>query len=571
MHARSSQSPASQDALSRSRRQRNRRLFVASGLACLAIAFALWSVFGKSRDEAASLAEPHRISRSETAAAAANGGIAAANAATAERLSLIEDDGHTLWTSPTDGQPVDLAYLPPGGQIFVVLRPQALANHREGTKVLDALGPLGQHGIALLGKMLLDREDVTQVIVALNATSGGQWQTALVARLRTGITAAEHLATKLPDAVEKTHHDIQYLVSHDWAYYTPAADDKLLIVAPAASITEIIDLRGEPPPLRREVDRVLAHTDADRHFTMIVAPNFLFSEGEGVFAGQMAPLRDPLFRFLGDEFGAAALSMHWDDNFFAELLAVPTLDTSPERAARVLTERVAETPDRLEEYVVGLQAQAYGRRVLARFPAMVRKLAAYTRSGFESDHAVLRCYLPAVAGHNLLMGAELTLAESIGATGSKVVAGSTSRTVAGRLSSPKSEATAPSGISSIHERLRQNTSLSFPRETLEAALEQLSRDIGVDIVIAGADLQAEGITKNLSFGMDLSNRSAEEILVEILRMANSDKSAAGPSDTRQKLVYVVAGDPEKGEYIVITTRAQALSRGDGLPGIFRTK
>ena len=329
-------------------------------------------------------------------------------------------------------------------QIFVVLRPQALANHREGTKVLEALGPLGQHGMAFLDEMLLDLDDVTQVIVGLNATSGGRWQTALVARLRTGTTASEYLAAKLPDAVEKTHHGIRYLVSHDWAYYTPAADEKLLIVAPAASITEIIDLRGEPPPLRREVDRVLAHTDADRHFTMIVAPNFLFSEGQGVFTGQMAPLRDPLFRFLGDEFGAAALSMHWDNHFFVELLTVPTLDTSPERAARVLTERVAEIPERLEEYVVGLEAQEYGRRILARFPAMVRKLAAYTRSGFESDHAVLRCYLPAVAGHNLLMGAELTLAESIGATRSTAVVGSTSRTVA--------EATAPSGISSIRAR-----------------------------------------------------------------------------------------------------------------------
>ena len=123
----------------------------------------------------------------------------------------------------------------------------------------------------------------------------------------------------------------------------------------------------------------------------------------------------------------------------------------------------------------------------------------------------------------------------------------------------------------MHERLQRNTSLSFPRDTLEAALEQLSRDIGVDIVIAGADLQAEGITKNQSFGIDLSNRPAEEILVEILRLANPDKSATGPADTRQKLVYVVAVEPGKAEHIVITTRAQAVSRGDELPAIFRAK
>ena len=216
--------------------------------------------------------------------------------------------------------------------------------------------------MALLNEILLVPRGVQQLVVGLTAASDGRWQATFVARLSTGPSAAEHLAEKLPNAVKKIHNGIEYRVANEWAYYAPAGDKQLMVVAPESSITEIIDLRGDPPPIRREVERLLSHTDADRHFTMIVAPNFLFSEGQGVFTGQMAPLRDPLFRFFGDEFGAAALSMHWDDNFFVELLTMPTLDTSPERAARVLTERVAEIPDRLEEYVVGLEAQEYGRR-----------------------------------------------------------------------------------------------------------------------------------------------------------------------------------------------------------------
>jgi hypothetical protein len=472
-----------------------------------------------------------------------------------------------VWVSPTEGPPLDLAYLPPGVQIIVALRPDALVVHTEGTKVLEALGPLGQQGVALLDEMLLDSHGVDQLVVGMSATSDGRWQTALAARLSTGPTAAQHLATKLPHAVEKTHNGITYLVANGRAYHAPKSDQQLLVVAPSEALPDIIALQGDPPPLRREVERLLSHTDADRHFTLIVAPNFLFSEGRGVFNGQLAPLREPLFWFLGDEFGAAALSLHWDDDFFVELLAAPTLDTSPERAAIYLFERVGQIPDRLEEFVVGLQTQPYGRRILARFPAMVRKLATYTRSGFEADHAVLRCYLPAIAGHNLLIGAELTLAESLGSP-------RTSHTVAARLSSPKSEVTAPStsvDAITLRQRLKQSTSLSFSRETLEAALEQLSRDIGVDIVIAGADLQTEGITKNQSFGIDLSNRPAEEILVAILQLANPDKSATGPDDPRQKLVYVIAAEPGKDEQIMITTRAGAASRGGELPAVFRSK
>jgi hypothetical protein len=530
---------------------------VAGGLACLTITILLaaWSVFGKSAGDIAASAKSRRQLPATNRPATPRVGATATDAP----FTLVDDDGQTLWISPTEGPPLQLAYLPPGVQIIVALRPEALAGHTEGKKVLEALGPIGQHGLAQLDEMLLDPHGVSQLVVGLSATSDGRWQTALVARLDSGPTAALHLEARLPNAVENTHNGIKYLLAEGAAYYAPTSDPQLLVVAPSEAIAEIIDLQGDPPPLRRGVERLLSHTDADRHFTLIAAPNFLFSEGRGVFNGQIAPLREPLFWFLGDEFGAAALSMHWENDFFVELLAVPTLDTSPQRAALTLSERVGQIPDRLEEYVVSLQAQPYGRRILARFPAMVRKLAAYTRSGFESDHAVLRCYLPAIAGHNLLMGAELTLAESIGTMRSP-------QTVAA--------ATAPSTsvrTDSVSERLKRNTTLSFPRDTLEAALEQLSRDIGVDIVIAGADLQADGITKNQSFGIDLSNRPAEEILVAILRLANPDKSATGPDDPRQKLVYVIAQESGKDEQIVITTRTGAAARGGELPAVFRAK
>ena len=68
----------------------------------------------------------------------------------------------------------------------------------------------------------------------------------------------------------------------------------------------------------------------------------------------------------------------------------------------------------MEEFVLGLEASPYSRRVVARLPEMVRRLAAYTRHGFDRDAAVLRCYLPVAAGHNLIMGAELALAEGQG-------------------------------------------------------------------------------------------------------------------------------------------------------------
>ncbi|MEX0611342.1 MAG: hypothetical protein WD229_04405, partial [Pirellulales bacterium] len=329
---------------------------------------------------------------------------------------LVDDDGRTLWASPTDGTPLDLAYLPPGVQIAVALRVEAISKHREGEKVRAALGPLGERAIEFAEQVThVKWPNMKELVAGFQTSSDGRWHPTFVIHTEDG--ASLPLPAGLDVATEKEHGGEPYWIAHDRAYYRPAqSNGKMLVVAPVDAVEDIIDLAGEPPPLRRDIERLLAHTDADRHVTIILAPNSLFSEGQSIFAGGMAGLRNPLFWFLGDELSAAALSMHWDENFFVELLATPTLDTPPERAARILNERIAQVPDKLEEYVVGLDASPHSRRVIERFPGMVRTLTAYTRSGFEPDHAVLRCYLPQVAGHNLLMGAELTLAERFGAT-----------------------------------------------------------------------------------------------------------------------------------------------------------
>ena len=296
---------------------------------------------------------------------------------------------------------------------------------------------------------------------------------------------------------------------------------------------------------------MLDQTDSLRDVTIMLRPRALLSDANNVFQGELAPLRHTLDVFFGQNVAAAAVSMNWDENFFIELVAVPTLDSSPEAMSDALAQRVDELPDRVEGFVLGLDASPYGRRVVARLPEMVRKLAAYTRHGFDKDAAVLRCYLPVVAGHNLLLGAELALAEGEG-RGTRRIERADDRPVAA--------ATSPA---SIAERLQKKTTLQFRREELEAALDMLAQDVGVKIIIRGPDLQLDGITRNQLFAIDMSDRTAEEILVEILRRANPDKTATGPADPRQKLVYTIGPDA-----IFITTRTKVAERGEPLPAVF---
>ena len=231
------------------------------------------------------------------------------------------------------------------------------------------------------------------------------------------------------------------------------------------------------------------------------------------------------------------------------------LNERPHRFAAVLGKRVTDSSDQVEDAILAQALHPYGRKVLARFPAMLRKLGNYTRSGEEDKLSLLRCYLPVSAGHNLLMASELLLnANQLGS---------------GEVTSAAAERTA-NQPATLAERLQQPTSLVFPKETLQKALEILSEDLNVPIQIAGGDLQLEGITKNQSLAIDLRDRPAGEILLAVLLRANPDRTASGPADVKQKLVYVIresSGDQPSA--IVVTTRSAAERRGEKLPDVFQ--
>jgi hypothetical protein len=182
---------------------------------------------------------------------------------------------------------------------------------------------------------------------------------------------------------------------------------------------------------------------------------------------------------------------------------------------------------------------------------MLRFLNRYTRAEIDHEQAALRSYLPARAAHNLLMAAELLLEPAPAAAN-------------------QAELMIPDSPPTLPDWRKKRITVSFPRDTLENALAMVSDEIGVPIVLQGTDLQLDGITRNQSFGLELNDRPAGEVLVELLRRANPDPSAAGPADPKQKLVHVVrpASDGQ-GEQIVVTTRAQAEKRGEVLPEVFR--
>ena len=279
----------------------------------------------------------------------------------------------------------------------------------------------------------------------------------------------------------------------------------------------------------------------------MVPAKFFKIEGNKLLEGGAEQLNEVLTSLAGDRATAISLSAHWGDNFFLELQSNAAIHVSPYHLALNLQRWIPEATSSLESALAANPPHRHGREIVSRFPAMLQLLSSYTRGNELEGLSVLRCYLPSVAGHNLLMASELALSmpdESVVAVSEKA------------------------GPKSLQEKLQQVTSLTFPKDTLQRALEILAEELEVEIQIAGGDLQLEGITKNQSFGIDLRDKPAEVILQAIMSQANPDRTAESLADPKQKLIYVLRNPDSPQGVVVVTTRAAAKKRGETLPKVF---
>lgn len=439
------------------------------------------------------------------------------------------DESQLQWASPTDGPPITLEYVPQGAQAILFLRPAELLANREGAKLITALGPWGAQTVQQVQETLsVEFQEIETLLVALISGDNG-WQYSL------RVTLAE------PWDEGKIAQRSKSTMSGARAIFSPqSGQGRVIVSCPQSSVEELRSQEDAPAILARDLERLLAHTDADRTATLLMSAKFLDTEGRELLSQQAEGLRTAFHALIPDNASAVAISVNLGDQFFLELQATTIQNAPAHRFADKFTKQLASAEQQLAAFLISNPPHPYGKAVEDRFPAMLKMTCDYTRTSHTDGIAMARCYLPLPAAHNLLLASRLRLSET----------GQPLTLVAKRAS--------------VSEQLDQVTTLSFPKETLEKALEMLAGDLKIPIQIAGRDLQLEGITKNQTLSLDLRERPSREILVEILRQANPDRTATSASDPRQKLVYVIRGDA-----IIVTTRSAAAQRSEELPEVFR--
>ncbi len=479
------------------------------------------------------------------------------------RQMVVPDDGALLWASPTQGSPLSLEYVPPGGQVFIVVRPADMLATAEGERVFDALGPdfaaLRTQWEREAGVQL---QDVEQAIVVLYANGGMMPRTSVVVRLR---EAAELPLAAWGQPQRSGEGDMAYYVGKSWSFYVPSREEgRVFVMGAEADIQEAAKYQGAPPALRREMTQLLESSDASRHVSVLLAPKFLAGDGKPLFAGSREKMLDPIERFLGDDTQAAMLSIHLEGLLFVELRAIGSLNKKPSELAGDLRDRLQAVPQSVEDYLVDLNPPPYWKRLSLRYKPMVTALHRKARVGDENDEAVVNSVLPLPAAHNLVLATELAINSAPG--GGVVVV-----------------ASGPPMPKTIEEVLESKISISFDQDSLEFSMQNVAAIVkekypklpfDFEIKILGDDLKIDGITRNQQIrDFNQKDASVADVLVALVRKANPVTTVKDPSELDQKLVWVVGPDPADAsrQIVLITTRQASENKSYTLPKPFQPK
>jgi serine/threonine protein kinase len=530
-------------------RARNRMVYVIALLIALGIGGGIGFVVSNRDSDVSQPAENENgTPESDSNGDAGADGMALTTDDSGSGVVTIPDDGQTLWAPPVSGEPIAWDYLPARAEIVLALRPAELLRHAEGPKLISSLGPAGGRAWAAAeADIKLPLADVEELTVAWSNVEG-RWGAVHVVRPQKPVTA-QQLAEKWPGFQSKTHGAKAYFTDGWLAYAAPEAEQgRRIVISSAALMPELLNAGAEAAPLRREVLKLVQTSDSNRLATLLFTTDaVLVDSAPGLAALGLERLHAAASWMLREEVQAAAVSLHLDENCYLEARLVGSAQTTtPEKLAAVFRERMKSLAVDVEDLLSRIGLHPHGSKVLIRLVEMARFVERQLRIGAEEDQVVINCYLPAVAAHNLVLGAELAIS----------LPGGTEPAPPAATTTPAAAAEPAAGIASITEKLRQTASLSFERETLERAIQLLSAETGVPMEILGGDLQVEGITKNQSFKLQETDKPAAEILRKIMLLANPDG----------KLVYVIKPRPPGGEEaLFITTRSAAQKRGDKLP------
>lgn len=481
---------------------------------------------------------------------------------------FVEDDGEELWETPTTGLPLDFSYLPTGIQIAMAVRPNELLAEPEGQRILKALGPKFEATSTWLTTTCgLELDEIEQLIVGHCSTNQFNYSTSYVVRMTQPIAATQLVQLWRPQVAARDETTGVYENAEGLGYFLiPDPENPEMAtgfaMGPVDQMKTVSELAGANP-LSSTLSNLVSKSDAERHFNCIFVPAGLFNdEGQALLTGPWTPLRNYLRVHLPERIRCGLVSMHLDEGCYLETYIEHANDVKATDMAEQIDKFMSDSRDTIASTLAQSQPNPYWDKLRSRFAIMFNEVYQNMRVGVEGKDVLANCWLPEIAAHNLVSGAELALSFSGGSTDPVTV-------------TPQVPATLQELLNTKRDL---NVSTNPDLGLLLAGIQtSILDDYGqlpfkFEIKLMGNDLLKDGITQNQRPGdFELAQVTLGEILTEIMFRANPDKDATGPNDPACKLIWVVAEEPpgSGSPIILITTRDAAQAKGYTLPKPFQ--
>jgi serine/threonine protein kinase len=498
-----------------------------------------------------------------------------------EYYSISNDDGKLLWAPPTVGRPFSLEMLPAGPETIVFLSGNAW--HGKGKFAalrkwwLDASPGLRSH---LNGIPLISEWDVESVAIAIYPkTVAGEPE----AVYRLTLATPQSIDVLLPKLAQFKQQRLPGNSSQEKGYWIQAGGDlpgsmavaldgmqisgenkvRRLTIGASSLVESMAELQG-PAPVRRQMELLLASTDSRADVTLLAAPSFLFGDGRALLAS-VPQVVSSLRTVLDESIQAASITTKIEPTWYLEVRMQSSETRELGKLLNGLKSSLEKLPETVEKGLLNGNTHPYWRAIALRFPQMLRTLNRYLRFGLEDGQLIANAYLPSDAVDNVVIGSWMAWKDPVASAGNIAI------------TSPST--TLVPAEKTIEEILESNISIAFEQESLESALQSIASEAGesiaggksVSMTINYDAFKKDGITQNQQI-RNFQKRSVavRSILTDLVRLANPVTTVQSPTESDQKVVWVVRDQQDgfKGKRIELTTRAWCEANAQQLPKEF---
>ncbi|WDQ18912.1 serine/threonine protein kinase [Rhodopirellula sp. P2] len=468
----------------------------------------------------------------------------------------VVDSEQMLWAPPDlqiDGAQTSRAtgLLPPGPAAVVTMDWQRLRQ----LGLLEMFGPETQGWLESLNQWSgVPSESISHVALAWFPGSEGVPEVSAAVRLSEPLSLESLLDVWDVSAARGASGETIYAGdTRDALAYFPmsqgrpaeAADDLVdaFAVGSIARIGEVAEMGGAPVVLPRLLEDLWQSARPNDAIAFLTQPNFLVSDArqwmEASSPALIPWIRQNLLADCGGILIRIAATEEAGSYVEVRLATAPGVD--PTELATPLREQLHNAPRWAEDFLVTRDIDPSWRLLAARLPSMWAFAQENVRTGRVDRKLVWNAYLPPLALP------QLTLATLLATN---------------TTTEPVSEAMASNETKlSIDDMLDRKMSVSFDQESLQFAVDTIAEEFNRDlpegnqlppIEIIGGDLQKMGITQNQQIrDFAKSDVPLRTVLTDLVLGANPDRTATGPDDPKQALVWVVKPDKSA---ILITTR-----------------